>query len=311
MSAGSRDQSEDRSDTDRNTRRQLRISLPRGEVVVIMKLFLSYGHDHNTPIVLRIKRDLETAGHVVWIDSSEIKAGDDWRRSIVDGLSNSDWTLGFLSRHSVRNPGVCLDELAIALHVKGGAISTVLVEAETAVEPPVSVTHVQWLDMHDWSMRLADNGEAGEGWYRSKLDEILALLANPKTQRFAGEIEDLDRRLQPISQEADIGALVDGFVGREWLRSKLNSWRKNDQKLAAFLDKRCAGNRKKRLRGLARPSGEGQRHCYQPMPLQCRRATQSGTRSSNDRIPDGLPVARLPQRVARSSAKARSGSQRT
>ena len=199
-----------------------------------MKLFLSYGHDHNTPIVLRIKRDLETAGHVVWIDSSEIKAGDDWRRSIVDGLSNSDWTLGFLSRHSVRNPGVCLDELAIALHVKGGAISTVLVEAETAVEPPVSVTHVQWLDMHDWSMRLADNGEAGEGWYRSKLDEILALLANPKTQRFAGEIEDLDRRLQPISQEADIGALVDGFVGREWLRSKLDSWRKNDRNSRLF-----------------------------------------------------------------------------
>ena len=96
------------------------------------------------------------------------------RRAAV-GLSSSDWTPGFLSRHSVRNPGVCLDELAIALHVKGGAISTVLVEAETAVEPPVSVTHVQWLDMHDWSMRLTDNSRAGEEWYRSKLDEILAL----------------------------------------------------------------------------------------------------------------------------------------
>jgi TIR domain len=79
----------------------------RGTVV---KIFLSYGHDQNTQIVLRIKHDLEAAGHVVWIDSSEIKAGDDWRRSIIDGLSDSDWTLGFLSRHSVRNPGVCLDD---------------------------------------------------------------------------------------------------------------------------------------------------------------------------------------------------------
>ena len=83
-----------------------------------MKIFLSYGRDKNTPIALRIKKDLEAAGHSVWIDKSEIKEGDYWRRSIIDGLSNSDWTLGLLSQHSVRDPGVCLDELAIALYVK-------------------------------------------------------------------------------------------------------------------------------------------------------------------------------------------------
>jgi hypothetical protein len=191
-----------------------------------MKIFLSYGHDRNTPIVLRIKQDLEAAGHLVWIDSSEIKTGDDWRRSIVDGLSNTDWTLAFLSQHSVRNPGVCLDELAIALHVKGGTIATILVEAEAAAEAPVSVSHIQWLDMHDWSARLADNNEAGETWYRSKLAEIISFLSKPATQRFAGEIEELDKRLQPISQLADVGRLVDGFIGREWLLSALDTWRK-------------------------------------------------------------------------------------
>ena len=200
----------------------------------IVKIFLSYGHDQNTPIAFRIKHDLEAAGHVVWVDSSEIKAGDDWRRSIVDGLSDSDWTLGFLSRHSVRNPGVCLDELAIALHVKGGTIATVLVEAEEAVEPPISVSHVQWLDMHDWAVRLADNSEAGEQWYRSNLDKILALLADPKTRRFAGEIAELEKTLKPISQEADIGALIDGFIGREWLKSKLDNWCKNDRSSRLF-----------------------------------------------------------------------------
>jgi hypothetical protein len=192
-----------------------------------MKIFLSYGHDKNTPIALRIKKDLEAAGHLVWIDSSEIKAGDDWRRSIIDGLSNSDWTLGLLSQHSVRNPGVCLDELAIALYVKGGTIATVLVEAEAAASPPVSVSAIQWLDMHDWSERLAGNTESGEKWYRSKFNEILTLLASPAAQRFAGEIKELDEKLLPISQLADIGEKVDGFIGREWLRSKLDDWRKN------------------------------------------------------------------------------------
>src|SRR6516162_7511324 len=118
-----------------------------------MKLFLSYGHDNNAPLIEQIARDLEAAGHTPWIDKSQIKAGHDWRRMIVDGLSDSDWTLSFLSKHSVREPGVCLDELAIALHVKGGNIATVLVESEEDVAPPVSVRHVQWLDMHDWQAR--------------------------------------------------------------------------------------------------------------------------------------------------------------
>jgi hypothetical protein len=53
-------------------------------------------------------------------------------------LKDSDWVLGFLSRHSVRDPGVCLDELGIALHEKGGAIATVLIEGEAMASPPVS-----------------------------------------------------------------------------------------------------------------------------------------------------------------------------
>ena len=114
-------------------------------------------------------------------DQSEIKAGEDWRRSIIDGLSDADWVLGFLSKHSTRDPGVCLDELAIALHTKGGAIATVLVESEGAVEPPVSVAHIQWLDMQDWAERQA-GGVAWENWYHAKLDEILNLLARPATR---------------------------------------------------------------------------------------------------------------------------------
>lgn len=76
-----------------------------------MKIFLSYGHDANEPLVKRIKSDLEARGHDVWFDKSGIKAGDDWRRAITDGIVGSDWVLSFLSRHSTRDPSVCLDEL--------------------------------------------------------------------------------------------------------------------------------------------------------------------------------------------------------
>ena len=46
--------------------------------------FLSYGHDRNTRLVERIRVDLQEHSYDVWIDTSEIKSGDDWRRRIVD-----------------------------------------------------------------------------------------------------------------------------------------------------------------------------------------------------------------------------------
>jgi hypothetical protein len=57
---------------------------------VPMRIFLSYGHDGNEELVLRIGADLKNRGHDVWIDKSEIKFGDDWRRSITDGIVRSN-----------------------------------------------------------------------------------------------------------------------------------------------------------------------------------------------------------------------------
>ena len=47
-----------------------------------LRIFFSYGHDHNEELVRMIKADLEKRGHDVWFDKSEIKFSDDWRREI-------------------------------------------------------------------------------------------------------------------------------------------------------------------------------------------------------------------------------------
>jgi hypothetical protein len=85
-----------------------------------MRIFLSYGHDANEELVRRIKTDLESRGHDAWFDKSKIRFGDDWRRQITDGIIGSHRVLSFLSKYSTRDPGVCLDELAIG--TKGGNI---------------------------------------------------------------------------------------------------------------------------------------------------------------------------------------------
>ncbi len=55
-------------------------------IVAPMRIFLSYGDDANEELVRRIKADLKEPGHDVWFDKSEIKFGDDWRRSITEGI---------------------------------------------------------------------------------------------------------------------------------------------------------------------------------------------------------------------------------
>jgi hypothetical protein len=59
-------------------------------------------------------------------------------------------------------------------------------------------------------------------------------LTNPAVQRFAGEITELELRLRPISHDADIGALVDGFVGRKWPLDRLDDWRKDPKQSRLF-----------------------------------------------------------------------------
>lgn len=193
-----------------------------------LRIFLSYGHDANEELVRRIKADLEKRRHDVWFDKSEIKAGDDWRRSITDGVTGSHKFVSFLSKHSTRDPGVCLDEIAIAIGVKGGNIQTILVESEQEVQPPVNIGHIQWIDMHDWKEHQAAGETAWEDWYQAKLAEIVRVVESDESRRFAGEIETLNGHLKPIKSEARICQLLSkGFYGRQWLFEAVEKWRQD------------------------------------------------------------------------------------
>ena len=203
-----------------------------------LKIFLSYGHDENTALVERIKADLskpENGGHDVWIDTSKIKFNDDWRRAITDGIHHSDLLLAFLSKHSVRDPGYCRDELAIALGDKGCTVSTVLVESSAEVKAPVSLRLTQSLDMHQWKEQKEKGTDAFEAWYAEKFAEIRRVLNDPTTQYFAGEIEYLAEKLTPVPYAARIGELLSkGFVGREWLVNEINNWREYQPEKRVF-----------------------------------------------------------------------------
>lgn len=188
-----------------------------------MKLFFSYGHDENEEIVMRLKRDIEEREHSVWIDKSQIKSGDDWRRTITAGILDSEFMMSFASNHSVRKPGVCLDELMIAVSVKGAQVQTVLLEAD--IVPPSNIGYRQYIDMSKW--REIKETPEFEIWYAEKLNEIISVIESPDTSRYAEEIEYLKEQLCPdLSTMKKDRLRQEYYCGREWLSKEVVSWMK-------------------------------------------------------------------------------------
>ena len=65
-------------------------------------------------------------GHDVWFRQERHQGpGTTGGAQITEGIVGSNRVLSFLSKYSTRDPGVCLDELAIAIGVKGGNIQAV------------------------------------------------------------------------------------------------------------------------------------------------------------------------------------------
>ena len=196
-----------------------------------MKIFLSYGHDSNAPLIEKIKEFLSKDAegnlkHEVWIDTSEIKAGKDWREKITKGVLESDVVIAGLSQHSTRIPGVCRDEISISIGVKGGNIKTILLEPSDVVAPPAMISHIQWLDMSDWKEH--ENEGFDSEYFQEKFRQIAEMIETPENERFNGEITQLKEALEPISSISRIRALTEKeMYGRKWLYEKIEDWDKN------------------------------------------------------------------------------------
>ena len=185
-----------------------------------MNIFLSYGHDTNTPLIEKIKEYLSkdeegNPRHKVWMDTSDIIEGQDWRRRITDGVIQSDVVLAGLSQHSTRSD-VCRGELSISIGVKGGNIKTILLEPSDVVAPPAMISHIQWLDMSDWKEHEKEGFDSY--YFQEKFRKIAEIIETPENEQFDGEITTLKAALEPISSISRIKALTKReMCGRRWL----------------------------------------------------------------------------------------------
>ena len=197
-------------------------------------IFFSYGHDDNQELVDRFKTDLEKRGHTVWIDYKEIGNWSDWKGKITQGIHDSDLALAFLSKHATRDPGVCSNEIAMALN-RFGTVYPILLESANEVSPPVTISHLQWQDLSLWR-DIRDGKCEGKDWgrwYEEKLIQIITLLEGEASE-FEGDIKSLREVLKPVSFTSDIARHIPEFVGREWVFDAYQNWLGNQPQSRLF-----------------------------------------------------------------------------
>ena len=195
-----------------------------------IRVFVSYGHPESEVCreILEAIRARETPRYEPWFDESDIRTGDNWRRSIQEGIKNSQQVVACLSPHSTREGGVCLDELAIAVGVQGeygGKVHSILLGPEKEVKPPATVGQNQWLDMSDWREKKEQGADAYARWFRAKMQELFRVLESRENVTFNGEIQELRQRLNVYSDTSTQYALLKKpYVGRKWLEEEVEQW---------------------------------------------------------------------------------------
>ena len=189
-------------------------------------IFFSYGHDLNKELVTRIKHDLEARGHKIWLDAVKIGAWQDWRLSITEGIRESQMAIAFLSKHSVRDPGVCREEIAMAMQ-HFGFVGPVNLEGISADEIS-TISHLHFFDLSEWQERKNAGQHQFDSYYESKLNELIKLIEVEYSVQ-AQEVEDLREILQPETFESIFQQHLGGFLGRDWLFDEYQSWRDTEE----------------------------------------------------------------------------------
>ncbi|KDO21803.1 hypothetical protein SPRG_12621 [Saprolegnia parasitica CBS 223.65] len=117
-----------------------------------LHIFLSYGHDRYQQLAMRLKDQLQSRGHLVWVDVEKLTPGCDWEEGIANGLTwakeaqENGRVLLLMTPHALRRPdGYCLNEIARATQLKLHIFPTLVCESE----PPPAISMLPYFDMQD------------------------------------------------------------------------------------------------------------------------------------------------------------------
>jgi tetratricopeptide (TPR) repeat protein len=191
-----------------------------------LRIFLSYAHDDHAELADRLCQDLkERPGYEVRFDKIDLRPGTDWECALEQGL---DWVTAdaengrvilLMTPGSVTRPGgYCLNEVTRAIGRRLYIVPVMVV----AVEPPLSICRIQYLDMTD-CLPLASRSAR----YESKRAVLIDVLER-RNLEFEGVQSRVLKALRPLDCP-DLSSHLTRFTGREWLIEKIDAWIKADR----------------------------------------------------------------------------------
>lgn len=175
-------------------------------------VFISYSHQDDA-FAQQLIADLNAAGHACWIDTSEIKGGDEWIMTIAEGIINSYVFVPIVTLKALHSKWV-QDEILWAKN-KNKLIIPVILEkvlGETRFFPLVSYQGVTLFDSD----------------YTSALSKLLAYLPNPTLPKVTVEteaesVEPPSISTQPVTTTVERRKLELAYLERLRLEELLNT----------------------------------------------------------------------------------------
>lgn len=116
-----------------------------------IKVFLSYVHEDYLP-VKEIYDRFKRIGISPWMDKENILPGEDWERSILRSVQQSDFILVFLSNNSVTKRGFFQKEIKIALKLWEEKLEDdifIIPLLLNECDVPESIKKIQWIDFNN------------------------------------------------------------------------------------------------------------------------------------------------------------------
>ncbi len=108
-------------------------------------VFISYARKETRELALCLRRDLQQAGHRVWLDLAEVEGGASWSNEIQQAIDSCDVALALLSASSFTSP-ICQAEQQYALDL-GKRLIPLL--AQLKARRPLYLYHLSYRDFSD------------------------------------------------------------------------------------------------------------------------------------------------------------------
>lgn len=157
-------------------------------------VFISYARRDGRDLALRLKQDLVTVGHSVWLDTAEIEGGSSWSSEIEAAIEQCDIAVALLSHASFISE-ICRAEQLRALR-KGKPVIPVLVQPNA--ERPLHLEHLNYRDFSDPSQYkdrfalLQNDLQSRENIPLPEVRQQTIVSAPPLPPHFIPRDEDLD-----------------------------------------------------------------------------------------------------------------------